>query len=117
VKIEVIQGGTDGNAAKRLPSIAHETTQQTGLRHGNGTLSMARAGVGSAAGEFFIVIGNQPELDFGGTRNADGQGFAAFGRVVQGMDVVRKIQRLPADSVPPQRLRTRVTIKTARVVK
>ncbi len=117
VKIEVIQGGLDRDGAKRLPPIAHETTDKTGITHTDGTLSMARAGVGSASGEFFIVIGNQPELDFGGKRNADGQGFAAFGRVVQGMDVVRRIQRMPADSAPPQRLNTVVRIRTARVVR
>ncbi|HYW31478.1 MAG TPA: peptidylprolyl isomerase [Gemmatimonas sp.] len=116
VKIEVIQGGLDRDGAKRLPPIAHETTDKTGITHTDGTLSMARAGVGSAAGEFFIVIGNQPELDFGGKRNADGQGFAAFGRVVEGMDVARRIQRMPADSAPPQRLATVVQIKSARVV-
>ncbi|MES2523502.1 MAG: peptidylprolyl isomerase [Gemmatimonadota bacterium] len=117
VKIEVIQGGLDRDGAKRLPPIAHETTDKTGITHTDGTLSMARAGVGSAAGEFFIVIGHQPELDFGGKRNADGQGFAAFGRVVQGMDVVQRIQRMPADSAPPQRLNTVVRIRTARVVR
>jgi peptidyl-prolyl cis-trans isomerase A (cyclophilin A) len=52
---------------------------------------MARAEIGTASSEFFICIGNQPELDYGGQRNPDGQGFAAFGRVVKGMDIVRKI--------------------------
>ncbi len=58
---------------------------------------MARGGVGTATSEFFIVIGDQPGLDYGEPRNADMQGFAAFGQVVSGMDVVRKIQGLPAD--------------------
>ena len=58
---------------------------------------MARAEPGTASSEFFICIGDQPELDFGGRRNPDGQGFAAFGRVIKGMDVVRKIQARPAD--------------------
>ena len=90
-RIEVVQWGmnlTDGRAPP-LPPIAHETTRDTGLRHRDGTVSMARSTPGSAAAEFFICIGDQPELDFGGGRNPDGQGFAAFGRVVAGQDVVR----------------------------
>ena len=58
---------------------------------------MARDGPDTATSDFFICIGDQPELDFGGKRNPDGQGFAAFGRVVKGMDVVRTIQKSPAD--------------------
>ena len=92
-KIEVIQGGlyTDEEIDKIKP-IAHETTKQTGLKHLDGTLSMARNEPGTASTEFFICIGNQPELDFGGKRNPDGQGFAAFGSVIEGMEVVHKIQ-------------------------
>jgi peptidyl-prolyl cis-trans isomerase A (cyclophilin A) len=63
----------------------------TGLRHLDGTLSMARIAPGTAGSAFFICIGDQPDLDFGGRRNPDGQGFAAFGRVAEGMDVVRAI--------------------------
>jgi peptidyl-prolyl cis-trans isomerase A (cyclophilin A) len=94
-KIEVIQGGLyDDKLIEKYPPIIHETTQQTGLRHTNGALSMARNEPGTASTEFFICIGDQPSLDFGGNRNPDGQGFAAFGRVIKGMDVVRKIQQL-----------------------
>lgn len=88
--ITVIQGGL-GDGPPRLPHIAHETTRATGLRHLAGTISMARDKPGSATSEFFIVTEDAPALDFGGARNADGQGFAAFGRVVQGMEVVRRI--------------------------
>jgi peptidyl-prolyl cis-trans isomerase A (cyclophilin A) len=96
-KIEVIQGGLkDDDHPLNLPPIMHETTQQTGIRHSNGTLSMARNEPGSAQSDFFICIGDQPELDFGGRRNPDGQGFAAFGKVVEGMDVVEKIHQSPA---------------------
>ncbi len=96
-KIEVIQGGLgDDPLGLGLPPIEHETTEQTGLRHLDGTISMARAEPGSASSEIFICIEDQPELDFAGKRNPDGQGFAAFGRVVRGMDVVRKIQVQPA---------------------
>lgn len=92
-KIEVVQWGLNlpDDAPPRLPAIAHETTRQTGLRHKDGTISMARGAPGTATAEFFICIGDQPALDFGGLRNPDGQGFAAFGQVVQGMDVVRAL--------------------------
>jgi len=92
-KIEVVQWGMNqrDDAPPRLPAIAHETTRQTDLRHRDGTLSMARGAPGTATSEFFICIGDQPALDFGGLRNPDGLGFAAFGQVVRGMDVVRAL--------------------------
>ena len=96
VKIEVIQGGLGFDKhPMELPTILHETTDKTGIRHLNGTLSMARMEPGTASSEIFICINDQPELDFGGKRNPDSQGFAAFGKVISGMDVVRKIQLLP----------------------
>jgi len=93
VKIEVIQGGLRDSRVKPLAPIRHETTQETGLRHLNGSLSMARSAPGTADAEFFICIGDQPELDFGGKRNPDGEGFAVFGRIITGMDIVRTIQQ------------------------
>jgi peptidyl-prolyl cis-trans isomerase A (cyclophilin A) len=90
VKIEVIQAGI--NPARQrdaLPAIPLERTSVTGILHKDGTISMARSGPDTATSDFFICIGDQPSLDFGGARNPDGQGFAAFGRVVSGMDVVR----------------------------
>lgn len=97
VRIEVIQGGLGFvESGLRLPSINHETTDKTGVLHKDGVVSMARREPGTASSEFFICIGDQPALDFGGKRNSDGQGFAAFGRVIQGMDVVRAIQQQPA---------------------
>jgi peptidyl-prolyl cis-trans isomerase A (cyclophilin A) len=110
VKVEVIQGGVDGTRPTREP-IALERTSVTGVTHRDGTISMARNGPDTATSEFFICVGDQPELDFGGRRNPDGQGFAAFGRVVSGMDVVRKIQRSP---VQLQRLTPPVTIVSIR---
>jgi peptidyl-prolyl cis-trans isomerase A (cyclophilin A) len=92
VKIEVIQGGLDSLRSKDFSPIPLERTSQTGLSHKDGTVSMARDGPDTATSDFFICIGDQPELDFGGKRNPDGQGFAAFGRVIRGMDVVRLIQ-------------------------
>jgi len=93
IKIEVIQGGLGSDALEYQP-IVHETTKESGLLHKDGTLSMARSEPGTASSEFFICIGDQPELDFGGQRNPDGQGFATFGKVVKGMEIVKKIQNL-----------------------
>ena len=95
------------HGAREQKPIELERTSVTGLRHIDGTLSMARGGPDSATSSFFICIGNQPALDFGGHRNLDGQGFAAFGRVTRGMDVVRKIQASAAEA---QRLTPPVTI-------
>ena len=96
VKIEVIQGGLwFDKHPMELPTIIHETTDKTGIRHLNGILSMARLEPGTASSEIFICINDQPELDYSGKRNPDGQGFAAFGKVISGMDVIRKIQLLP----------------------
>jgi peptidyl-prolyl cis-trans isomerase A (cyclophilin A) len=98
LKIEVIQGGINLEKAKQeFPPIKLERTRDTQLPHKNGTVSMARDGPDTATSDFFVCIGDQPELDFGGKRNLDGQGFAAFGRVVKGMDVVKKIQGSPAE--------------------
>ena len=91
-KIEVIQGGLNADSAKRMPPIKQETTNKTGITHQNGTISMARSTPESGSSEFFICINDQPELDFGGNRNPDGQGFAAFGKVTKGMDIVLRIQ-------------------------
>ena len=96
-KIEVIQGGRGDALEGEIEAIDHETTEQTGILHTDGVISMARDGVGTATSEFFIVIGDQPGLDYGEVRNPDEQGFAAFGMVVSGMDVVRAIRNLPAD--------------------
>jgi len=98
VKIEVIQGGTepvDAAYPSRYPPIKHETTEETGLSHVDGAVSMARWAPGTATSSFFICIGDQSQLDHGGRRNPDGQGFAAFGRVRHGMGVVRKIHGQP----------------------
>ncbi len=112
IKIAVIQGGADGARAAHDP-IALERTSVTGLKHLDGTVSMARNGPDTATSEFFICVGDQPELDFGGRRNADGQGFAAFGQVVRGMEVVKLIHERAADR---QRLAPPVAIRSMRRV-
>ena len=101
IKIEVIQGGLGMEAEGRFPDIAHETTEATGLKHVDGAISMGRLAPGTASSEFFICIGDQPDLDYGGKRYPDGQGFAAFGKVISGMDIVRKIHNGKTDRPPP----------------
>lgn len=97
IAIQVIQASINAEHEDELDGpIPLERTSETGLQHLDGTLSMARTTPNSAVSDFFICINDQPALDFGGMRNPDGQGFAAFGRVVEGMDVVRTIQAQPA---------------------
>jgi len=92
----LIQGGLSNNHAERfLPPIAHESTTQTGLRHKDGTISLARLAPGSATAEFFICIGDTPYLDADPNAPGDNLGFAAFGQVVDGMDVVKKSLAAP----------------------
>ena len=109
VKIAVVQAGLDSFRVKDFPPITLERTSVTKLLHKEGTISMARDGPDTATSDFFICVGDQPALDYGGRRNPDGQGFAAFGRVMLGMDVVRKIHAAPADGQaldPPVRILT-----------
>ncbi|MEZ5071407.1 MAG: peptidylprolyl isomerase [Bacteroidales bacterium] len=95
VKIQVVQGGLYQDSLIDLyPGIVHEHSGITGIRHLDGTFSMARNEPGTASTEFFICIDDQPSLDFGGKRNPDGQGFAAFGKVTRGMELVRDIQQM-----------------------
>ena len=92
----LIQGGLAYTHRERaLPPIAHESTVQTGLRHTDGVISMARYAPGSATSEFFICVGANASLDADPAATGDNAGFAAFGRVVQGMDVVGKIWNAP----------------------
>lgn len=112
IRIMVIQGGVrddfDADAHTELPL---ERTIVSGLKHLDGTISMGRRTPDSAKTEFFICVGDQPELDFGGRRNPDGQGFAAFGRVTAGMEVVRAINDSPCEG---QALSPPVTIVNIR---
>jgi peptidyl-prolyl cis-trans isomerase A (cyclophilin A) len=112
VKIDVIQA-TNRPKFANGPPVAFESTAQTGLHHLDGTISMARdATLNSATTDFFICIGDQPALDDGGGRSADHLGFAAFGQVVRGMDVVRKIHDAPHTE---QTLTPPVTISRAEI--
>ncbi|MEK8048494.1 peptidylprolyl isomerase [Ideonella margarita] len=120
--IQVIQGGLlDEN--RELPPVTHEPTSMTGLKHLDGSLSLARGAPGTGGGAaFFICVGDQPGLDAGAARNPDRQGFAVFGRVVSGMDVVRRIHASVTDPeqgeayVRGQMLKEPVRITRAAVV-
>lgn len=113
-------GQRDG--AKLYPPIAHEPTTKTGLTHGDGTISMARAAPGSALADWFIMIGASPAMDANPQASGDNLGFAAFGRVVEGMEIVRQIQAAPTDPnqgegvMKGQMIARPVKILTARVV-
>ncbi len=91
----LIQGGVRNDPKRVLSSIAHEPTSKTGILHTDGTISMARGKPGSANGDFFIIIGTMPALDADPKAPGDNLGYAAFGKVVEGMDLVRKIQEAP----------------------
>lgn len=93
-KTELIQGGiwkTNYKKAREIKGIPHESTKETGIKHTDGTISLARAEPGTATTEFFICIDDQPGLDYGGDNAVDKLGYAAFGRIVKGLNVVRKI--------------------------
>ncbi|MEP6595629.1 MAG: peptidylprolyl isomerase [Ginsengibacter sp.] len=97
-KSELIQGGiwqSDNKKAISLPGIPHETTKQSGILHTNGAVSMARTTPGTASSEFFICVGDQPAYDYGNDANPDKLGYAAFGRVIKGMDIVTMIHQQP----------------------
>lgn len=96
----LIQGGiwqTNNSKASVMPGIEHESPKQTGLSHTSGTISLARTNGGTGNTEFFICIGDQQQFDSSRRINADGLGFAAFGKIVKGMDIVKKIQQQPSE--------------------
>ena len=95
----LIQGGVyrTNMPAHPVAGIVHESTKQTGLTHSSGTISLARTTVGSATTEFFICIGDEGQFDEGGGTPEDGKGYAAFGKVVDGMKTARKIQSQPSN--------------------
>lgn len=111
-----IQFGTQNDPKRSLPPIAHEPTSKTGLSHVDGAISMAMATPGTARGDFFIIVGNTPSMDAAGTN----PGYAVFGRVVQGMEIVRRIMEMPTSPtkgvgmMKGQMLEPTVPVKTAR---
>jgi peptidyl-prolyl cis-trans isomerase A (cyclophilin A) len=95
----LIEGGLQNDPDRLLPPIAHESTLLTGLRHQDGTVSMARYAPGTATADFFVCVGPAPYLDADANAPGDNAGFAAFGSVTQGMDVVRAILAMPTNGV------------------
>ena len=112
-RIAVVQGGLRHEREDLAPAIPHETTAMTGLKHLKGTVSLARFAPGAVYHSFFICLRDEPALDFGGARHPDGQGFAAFGRVVQGFDVV---QRIFARAEKAEYLMNEIAIRRATVI-
>jgi peptidyl-prolyl cis-trans isomerase A (cyclophilin A) len=112
-RIAVIQGGLRYEREDLPPAIPHETTAMTGLRHLKGTVSLARFAPGAVYHSFFICLRNEPVLDFGGARHPDGQGFAAFGRVMAGFDVVQSIY---ARAEKAEYLKNEIAIRHATVI-
>ncbi len=114
----LVQAGLQGNIRNAFPPIAHESTVTTGLTHSDGAVSMARGQPGSARGDFFIIVGGMPTYD--GVPDGGDPGFAVFGRVTHGMNVVRRILRAPRskdarnERMQGQMLAEPVTILTAR---
>ena len=96
-----VQFGSDGDPKRTLPPIAHEPTTKTGLTHDDGAISLARAAPGSGRGDFFIVVGSVPTLDADPAASGDKLGYAAFGHVTAGMDIVRRILRAPTAAGGP----------------
>jgi peptidyl-prolyl cis-trans isomerase A (cyclophilin A) len=119
----LIQAGVRNDAKRVLPNIAHEPTTKTGLSHTTGTISMARAAPGTASGDFFITIGDMTSMDAHPDQPGDNLGFAAFGKVVSGMDVVGRILDAPKSPtegegvMKGQMLAPTIAIVTARRVK
>lgn len=91
----LLQGGLQNNPKKLLKPIRHEPTSLTGILHKDGVISMGRRAPGTATGDFFICVGDQSYLDADPNAKGDNLGFAAFGRVVEGMDVVKTLLALP----------------------
>ena len=118
----LIQGGTRNDPKRVFPAIAHEPTTKTGLSHVDGAISMARADPGTASGDFFIMIGSFPSMDADPAKPGDNAGYAVFGRVVEGMDVVKRILASPTSPtegegvMKGQMLSPTVKIVTARRV-
>jgi len=116
----LVQGGTNNDPDRILPPIAHEPTTRTGLSHVDGAVSMARYAPGTATGDFFISVGPTPSYDAGRANAIDADGFAVFGQVVEGMEIVRSILVAPTSPTEGdgfmrgQMLEPRIVIVSAR---
>lgn len=116
----LVQGGVKGDPKRSLPPVPHEPTSMTGLAHTHGTVSLARAAPGSGTADFFILVGDIPSLDANPGGAGDNQGFAAFGRVTEGMEAVTTILKSPTSPtagvgvMKGQMLEPTILIRTAR---
>lgn len=114
----LVQGGVRGDPKRVLPPVKHEPTSQTGLSNIDGAISMARGAPGTATGDFFIVLGDLSALDAKADGEGDIGGFAAFGRVVEGMEVVRAIQTAPVSATAGEgAMRGQMLEKPVRILK
>lgn len=114
--IGLVQGGVRGEPKRLLPPVAHEPTTATGLAHVEGTISMARTTPGSARGDFFITTGPLSSLDAHPQAAGDNAGFAAFGHVVAGMEVVRHILGQPVSDAGGGAMRGQLLVKPVAIV-
>lgn len=112
----LVQGGVRGDPRRMLPPVAHEPTTTTGLAHVEGTISMARTTPGSARGDFFITTGPLSSLDASPQATGDNAGFAAFGHVVDGMDIVRHILGEPVSDLGAGAMRGQLLVKPVKIV-
>ena len=99
--IDVVQGGVGWDRADSSPTVRHESTAETGLTHSHGAISLGRSAESDAGSEFFVCIGDQSVLDARGDGTGANAGFAVFGHVTTGMEIIEQIHRLPAEGKPP----------------
>jgi peptidyl-prolyl cis-trans isomerase A (cyclophilin A) len=112
----LVQGGARNDPKRVFPNIAHEPTSKTGLSHVDGAISMARAAPGTASGDFFIVIGGFPTMNADPTQPGDNLGFAVFGHVSQGMDLIRKIVLAPTTDAGPAEMKGQMLAAPVKIV-
>ena len=112
----LVQGGLRNDPKKLFPPIALEPTSKTGLSHVSGTISMARAAPASATMDFFITVGDQPTMDADATQPGDNLGFAAFGHVVEGMDLVKQLLNAPTSADGPPSMKGQMLTQPVRIV-
>lgn len=112
----LVQGGLKNDPKKVYPPIRLEPTSQSGLSHKDGTISMARAAPDSATSDFFIVVGDIPSMDADPSKPGDNQGFAAFGHVTAGMDLVRATLDVPMAATGPAGMEGQILAQPIRIV-
>jgi peptidyl-prolyl cis-trans isomerase A (cyclophilin A) len=112
----LVQGGARNDPKRVFSNIAHEPTTKTGLSHVDGAISMARAAPGTASGDFFIVVGGFPTMDADPSQPGDNQGFAVFGHVTEGMDIVRHILIAPTGDSGPAVMKGQMLLQPVKII-